>query len=90
MVTKETTDQVLWMADCYSLAKRFPNPHTWLALLEPVETLDIEKLNPFHYWLWMEIWKAAQLAEKDSVSEEPVIASAKKAVAGPSTAKCPS
>lgn len=90
MVTKETTDQVLWMADCYSLAKRFPNPHTWLALLEPVETLDIEKLNPFHYWLWMEIWKAAQLAEKDSASEEPVIASAKKAVAGPSTAKCPS
>lgn len=90
MVTKETTDQVLWMADCYSLAKRFPNPHTWLALLEPVETLDIEKLNPFHYWLWMEIWKAAQLAEKDSAIEEPVIASAKKAVAGPSTAKCPS
>ena len=40
--------------------------------------------------LWMEIWKAAQLAEKDSASEEPVIASAKKAVAGPSTAKCPS
>lgn len=90
MVTKETTDQVLWMADCYSLAKRFPNPHTWLALLEPVETLDIEKLNPFHYWLWMEIWKAAQLAEKDSTGEEPVIAAAKKAVAGPSTAKCPS
>ena len=58
-------DQVLWMADCYSLAKKFPNPHTWLALLEPVETKDAESLNPFHYWLWMEIWKAAQLAEKD-------------------------
>lgn len=65
MVTRNTTDQVLWMADCYSLAKKFPNPHTWLALLEPVETVDAEKLNPFHYWLWMEIWKAAQLSEKD-------------------------
>ena len=91
MVTKETTDQVLWMADCYSLAKRFPNPHTWLSLLEPVETLDIEKLNPFHYWLWMEIWKAAQLAEKDNAEGEPAIATApKKAIAGPSAAKCPS
>ncbi|MBA4077205.1 MAG: hypothetical protein C0508_19370 [Cyanobacteria bacterium PR.023] len=91
MVTKETTDQVLWMADCYSLAKRFPNPHTWLSLLEPVETLDIEKLNPFHYWLWMEIWKAAQLAEKDNAEGEPAIAAApKKAIAGPSAAKCPS
>ncbi|CAN5174015.1 hypothetical protein BH11CYA1_BH11CYA1_11390 [soil metagenome] len=89
MVTKETTDQVLWMADCYSLAKRFPNPHTWLALLEPVETLDIEKLNPFHYWLWMEIWKAAQLADKET-SDEQALASPKKAIAGPSTAKCPS
>ena len=89
MVTKETTDQVLWMADCYSLAKRFPNPHTWLSLLEPVETLDIEKLNPFHYWLWMEIWKAAQLADKES-NEEEAIAAPKKAIAGPSAAKCPS
>ena len=102
MVTKETTDQVLWMADCYSLAKRFPNPHTWLSLLEPVETLDIEKLNPFHYWLWMEIWKAAQLAERESVEddgeyiaqeqdrERELALTPKKAVAGPSTAKCPS
>lgn len=62
---RDAKDQVLWMADCYSLAKKFPNPHTWLALLEPVEFSDAEKLNPFHYWLWMEIWKAAQLAEKD-------------------------
>ena len=56
-------EQVFWMADCYDLAKRFPNPHTWLALLEPVEagdSGDYEHLNPFHYWLWMEIWKAAQ------------------------------
>ncbi len=99
MVTKETTDQVLWMADCYSLAKRFPNPHTWLSLLEPVETLDIEKLNPFHYWLWMEIWKAAQLAEKESADtnadsdherDHDLALAAKKAMAGPSTAKCPS
>lgn len=100
MVIKETTDQVLWMADCYSLAKRFPNPHTWLSLLEPVETLDIEKLNPFHYWLWMEIWKAAQLSERDLTEEDgehldserelELVLSPKKAVAGPSTAKCPS
>jgi hypothetical protein len=56
--TQQTTDQqVLWMADCYSLAKRFPNSRTWLSLLEPVEP---EETNPFHYWLWMEIWKAAQ------------------------------
>ncbi len=99
MATKDTTDQVLWMADCYSLAKRFPNPHTWLSLLEPVETLDIEKLNPFHYWLWMEIWKAAQLAEKESIDtnadgdherENDLALATKKAMAGPSTAKCPS
>jgi len=65
MVTKETTEQVLWMADCYSLAKRFPNPHTWLSLLEPVEPEDAKSLNPFHYWLWMEIWKAAQMQEPE-------------------------
>ncbi len=70
MVTKETNEQVLWMADCYSLAKRFPNPHTWLALLEPVETVDVEKLNPFHYWLWMEIWKAAQLTDRAEAETE--------------------
>jgi hypothetical protein len=63
MVTQQTTEQVLWMADCYSLAKRFPNPHTWLSLLEPVEPEDAASLNPFHYWLWMEIWKAAQMDE---------------------------
>lgn len=62
-------DQVLWMADCYSLAKRFPNPHTWLALLEPLEQggeKSRESINPFHYWLWMEIWKAAQPESEDS------------------------
>ncbi len=57
--TRNKKDQVLWMADCYSLAKRFPNPHTWLALLEQ-EQQDAIDINPFHYWLWMEIWKAAQ------------------------------
>ena len=57
--TRQKKDQVLWMADCYSLAKRFPNPHTWLALLEQ-EQQDTSDINPFHYWLWMEIWKAAQ------------------------------
>ena len=66
--TRQTTDQVLWMADCYSLAKRFPNPHTWLSLLEPVESSDAKNLNPFHYWLWMEIWKAAQDEEPATVS----------------------
>jgi hypothetical protein len=67
MGTQQTTEQVLWMADCYSLAKRFPNPHTWLSLLEPVEPENVADINPFHYWLWMEIWKAAQM-------EEPVAA----------------
>jgi len=60
MLTGEKTDQVLWMADCYSLAKRFPNCRTWMALLEPSEPEAWDQLSPFHYWLWMEIWKAAQ------------------------------
>ncbi|MCC6981534.1 MAG: hypothetical protein IT343_24645 [Candidatus Melainabacteria bacterium] len=60
MVTQDSTEQVLWMADCYSLAKRFPNPHTWLSLLQPDGPTDANEINPFHYWLWMEIWKAAQ------------------------------
>jgi hypothetical protein len=64
MVTqaKRKKEEVLWMADCYSLAKRFHDPHAWLRLLEPSECKS-EKTNdisPFHYWLWMEIWKAAQ------------------------------
>jgi len=65
MVTQQTSEkeQVIWMADCYSLAKRFPNPHTWLSLLEPAEPEDPANINPFHYWLWMEIWKAAQIDE---------------------------
>lgn len=66
MAGKQSMNQVLWMADCYSLAKRFPNPHTWLALLES-EQADSQDINPFHYWLWMEIWKAAQHSgEKES------------------------
>ena len=64
MATTDTNDQILWMADCYSLAKRFPNPHTWLALLEPQDVEDVDKINPFHYWLWMEIWKAAQTSSQ--------------------------
>jgi len=61
MVTQETTggEQVLWMADCYSLAKRFPNPQTWLSLLNPPPSGEKNEFNPFHYWLWMEIWNAA-------------------------------
>jgi hypothetical protein len=58
--TKEK-EQVLWMADCYSLAKRFPHPHLWLSLLEPEN--DTQEISPFHYWLWMEIWKAAQVEQ---------------------------
>lgn len=60
MLTQDKSEQVLWMADCYSLAKRFPNPGTWMSLLEPSEPQGLDSLNPFHYWLWMEIWKAAQ------------------------------
>ena len=60
MVTQQASEQVLWMADCYSLAKRFSNSHDWAALLKSVEHEDACDLNPFHYWLWMEIWKAAQ------------------------------
>jgi len=88
MVTKETNEQVLWMADCYSLAKRFPNPHTWLALLEPVETVDVEKLNPFHYWLWMEIWKAAQLNEKGEVQTNQIAQDKVEAKTAAAAAKC--
>lgn len=67
MVSQQTAEQVLWMADCYSLAKKFPNPHTWLSLLEPVEPVKAKetKWKPFHYWLWMEIWKAAQEDEPE-------------------------
>jgi len=60
MLTREKSEQVLWMADCYSLAKRFPNCRTWMALLEPVSEDTPQDLSPFHYWLWMEIWRAAQ------------------------------
>src|SRR5262249_30049185 len=55
MLTQEKSEQVLWMADCYNLAKRFQNPRTWMSLLEPADP----NLNPFQYWLWMEIWKAS-------------------------------
>ena len=60
MATQEHSEEVLWMADCYTLAKRFPNCRTWMALLEPLEPNQARKLTPFHYWLWMEIWQAAQ------------------------------
>lgn len=59
--TKENKEEVLWMADCYSLAKRFPQPHVWLSLLKPES--GAQEISPFHYWLWMEIWKAAQVDE---------------------------
>ncbi len=68
--TQQATEQILWMADCYSLAKRFPNAHTWLALLEPVEPQNAKDLNPFHYWLWLEIWKAAQTEHGEAVASK--------------------
>jgi hypothetical protein len=58
-----TTDKVLWIADCYSLAKRFPDPLTWLALLQPRLKQQGKEINPLYYWLWMEIWNAAQSAK---------------------------
>jgi hypothetical protein len=58
-LAKGKEDHIYWMADCYDLAKRFPNKHSWLALLEKVDQEDHD-LNPFHIWLWLEIWKAAQ------------------------------
>ena len=65
-LTRHKEDQVFWMADCYDLAKRFPNPHMWLALLEPIDQQRTnDALNPFHYWLWMEIWKAAQDGDEE-------------------------
>ena len=60
MSTLETTERILWLADCYSLAKRFPDPVTWLALLQLKKNQRINDINPLYYWLWMEIWQAAQ------------------------------
>lgn len=60
MIAQDKNEQVLWMADCYSLAKRFHDPRTWMSLLEPMGSQKAQQLKPFHYWLWMEIWKAAQ------------------------------
>jgi len=66
MLTKEKDEQVLWMAECYSLAKRFPSPHTWLSLLEPADAEESKNFNAFHYWLWMEIWKVAHTEQSQS------------------------
>lgn len=60
MTGLETTEKVLWLADCYSLAKRFPDPAAWLALLHAKNDKAAANINPFYYWLWMEIWQAAQ------------------------------
>lgn len=69
MARQETAEKVLWMADCYSLAKRFPDPNTWLSLLEPGEQTKEKEISPFHYWLWMEIWKAAQTQPSEGVTK---------------------
>jgi len=60
MAGLDTADKVLWMADCYFLAKRFPDPLTWFSLLRPKKAKTKENINPLTYWLWMEIWEAAQ------------------------------
>ncbi len=61
MLAQANKEQVLWMADCYSLAKRFSSATTWMSLLEPTESTNKpDEFNAFDYWLWMEIWKAAQ------------------------------
>lgn len=62
----EPEQQVLWLAECYSLAKRFHDPHTWMSLLEGNQMKDDAHYGPFDYWLWMEIWKAAQTPGKSS------------------------
>ena len=67
MSVSDTTNKVLWIADCYSLAKRFPDPLTWLALLQPRLKQHGKEINPLYYWLWMEIWNAAQNTETVAV-----------------------
>jgi hypothetical protein len=63
------SEEVSWMADLYHLAKRFPDPVIWMSLLEPLEPNHSGELRPFHYWLWMEIWKASHNQhEKDEAS----------------------
>jgi hypothetical protein len=68
MITDDRNEQVLWMADCYSLAKRFPNPGTWMSLLGQDNHNRQEDYNPFHYWLWMEIWKASHSNNMEEVA----------------------
>jgi hypothetical protein len=60
MKTQAQDEEILWMADCYNLAKHFHDPAAWMSLLEPLMQKASVSLRPFHYWLWMEIWKAAQ------------------------------
>lgn len=80
MTRQAPTEQVLWMADCYSLAKRFPDPQAWLSLLTPAEHAQSKGINPFHYWLWMEIWQAAQNeAADESLDKKPIKSSSPKA-----------
>jgi len=62
MVAEERNDQVLWMADCYTLAKRFPDVATWMSLLERIAPPNCN-LSPFHYWLWKEIWRASHTTD---------------------------
>jgi hypothetical protein len=63
MARQKSNEEVLWMADCYSLAKHFHDPQIWLSLLKPAD----KEINPFHFWLWMEIWKAAQAEQKPAI-----------------------
>jgi hypothetical protein len=53
-------ENVLWLAEYYSLAKCFPDAAAWMSLL------DVEGdngLKTFQRWLWKEIWVAAQSEE---------------------------
>jgi hypothetical protein len=70
MAGLDTADKILWMADCYLLAKRFPDPITWLALLQSKkfkQNKTNNDINPLNYWLWMEIWKAAQTEQISAI-----------------------
>ncbi|MBX9878646.1 MAG: hypothetical protein K2Y22_09325 [Candidatus Obscuribacterales bacterium] len=69
MVTQEKNDHVLWMADCYTLAKRFPEVTTWMSLLEKIAPKTCS-LSPFHYWLWKEIWLASHSTDAE---EKPAL-----------------
>ena len=58
-------ENVLWLAQCYNLAKCFPDMNDWMLLL--TESKNRQYL-PFQHWLWREIWSAAQEQGSDRSS----------------------